>query len=95
MRTLCYNIDKLKRESRKLKEDKEMTLCTVTTTFLGADGASTFYFDTLDKAQNYLDDQLNGEITKYEVVGDANYHDGCTYNDLSFGGEIDLKFKEI
>lgn len=72
-----------------------MTLYKVTTTFLGAYGPSTFYFDTIEKAQNYLDDQLNGEITKFEVKGDVNYHDGCTYNDLSFGGEIDIEFKEI
>lgn len=76
------------------KEHEHMILYAATTTFLGADGASTFYFDTLDKAQNYLDDQLNGEITKFEVKGDVNYHDGCTYNDLSFGGEIDIEFKE-
>ena len=76
------------------KEHEHMILYAVTTTFPEADGASTFYFDTLDKAQNYLDDQLNGEITKFEVKGDVNYHDGCTYNDLSFGGEIDIEFKE-
>lgn len=87
-----YTIDKL-REAEKVA--RKMTLYKVTTTFLGADGPSRFYFDTKEKAQAYLDNQLNGDITKYEVIGDANYHDGCTYNDLSFGGEIDLEFTEI
>ena len=37
----------------------------VTTTFLGADGPSSFYFASREKAQSFLDTQCtNGEITE-------------------------------
>ena len=71
-------------EKAKLTEMKE--LYKVTTTFLGADRPSDFYFDNADKAETFLAKQINGEITKVRVTAEyLNYSDGCTYNDLVYG----------
>lgn len=69
----------------------------VCTTFPGADGPSTFYFDTADKAQKYLDSCDNGEIIKTKVSSDTplNYSDGCTLNELTYGFEIDARETKI
>ena len=65
---------------------QEKELYKVTTTFLGADGPSDFYFDNADKAETFLAKQINGEITKVRVTAEyLNYSDGCTYNDLVYG----------
>lgn len=65
----------------------------VTTTFSGADGASEFYFDTEEKAKNFLETCQNGEseAVKIESEYKLNYSDGCTLNDLTFGS-FDVKF---
>ena len=65
-----------------------MTLYRVTTTFLGADAPSQFYFNTAEKAEEFLDVECqNGVYEKVDIVGkqSLNYFDGCTMNDLTFG----------
>lgn len=58
----------------------------VSTTFLYADSASNFYYDTAEKAQKFLDNQINGEITKVKIRSyDFNYYDGCYLDDLICG----------
>lgn len=74
----------------------EKKLYKVRTTFLGADKYSEFYFDTMEKAQNFLQKQNNGEIVKVIAFGDGlNYSDECTFNELTFGGIYTVKIKEI
>lgn len=77
-----------------------MRLWGVTTRYPGSDKASTFYFDTEDKAAAFLETCENGEITEYADVHlkapahmfsdelvrqEVNYSDGCTANDMCFG----------
>lgn len=68
-----------------------MILYQVSTTFLGADSPTQFYFDTLVKAESYLDNCINGEIKKFAIVPDGcfamtlNYSDGCSLDDLCYG----------
>ena len=65
---------------------KSMNLYRVSTTFLGADSASQFYFDTEGKANKFLSNCDNGEIDKVRVTNDyLNYSDECTFADLVFG----------
>lgn len=78
------------------KEIPSMTLYKVETTFLGADGPSYFYFDSEQKAKAYLASCNNGDWNVVKVRGDEpNYSDGCTYNDLTMGGQINLVETEI
>lgn len=70
------------------------TLYTVTTTFPGADGASRFFYNAEEKARDYLRTCDNGEINAVSVSDNANYSDGCTYNDLTMGGMIDIELVE-
>ena len=62
------------------------TLYQVTTTFLGADSPSEFYFDTIEKAKAFLEEQDNGEIEQkhFESSEKLNYWDGCTWNELIY-----------
>ena len=72
-----------------------MQLYRVTTTFLGADAPSRFYFDEAEKAETFLEKECqNGEIEKVDVIGkqSLNYFDCCTFNDLTYG---QFKVKEI
>ena len=65
----------------------------VSTTFLGADEPTELYFDTKEKAENFLSKQDNGYITKITAESDTkiNYFDGCTYNDLcGWGGIVNI-----
>lgn len=61
----------------------------VTTTFLGADRPSSFFFDRIEKAQTFYNDEcINGEIEKVSVsvdYGEINYSNGCTLCDLCMG----------
>ena len=68
----------------------EKQLFEVSTTFLGADDPTELYFDTKEKAENFLSKQDNGYITKIIAESNTkiNYSDGCTYNDLCGWGEI-------
>lgn len=60
----------------------------VTTTFIGANGPSSFYFDTRSWAEMNLRHLDNGEVTKVVITSDypLNYSSGCTYDDLTMGG---------
>ena len=65
-----------------------MKLYRVTTTFLGADAPSQFYFKTAEKSEDFLDTECqNGQYEKVDIVSKnpLNYFDGCTMNDLTFG----------
>ena len=64
-----------------------MTLYKTITTYQGADGPSYSYFDTEERAQNFISSLDNGEVVKVEITADykLNYSDGCTFNDLTFG----------
>lgn len=69
-----------------------MILYQVRTTFLGAGSPSHFYFDTIGKAEAFLDNCINGEIKKVSIVPDGcfafntlNYSDGCSLDDLCYG----------
>ena len=66
----------------------------VRTTFLGAGSPSSFYFDTKEKARDYLEEQLNGEINTIIIESNdpLNYSDCCTYDDLTYGGYNDKKY---
>ena len=68
-----------------------MKLYYVETVFLGADAPNRFYFDTLNKAQDFLDGQKNGSIHKVTIITNEslNYWDGCTLCDLTYGFSID------
>lgn len=67
----------------------------VTTIFGGADQTSKFYFDTEEKARFFLSNDGNniGEIDSLIISSDSplNYSDGCTWNDLTYGGMIKTK----
>lgn len=68
----------------------EKQLFEVSTKFLGADEPTELYFDTKEKAENFLIKQDNGYITKITAESNTqiNYSDGCTYNDLCGCGGI-------
>lgn len=74
-----------------IKEVYCTTLFKLRTTFLDADGPSTFYYDTKDKATSELVSLgfsvINGEVERVRIVTDyqPNYFDGCTLNDLTYG----------
>lgn len=55
------------------------------TTYAGADAPTKRYFSTEEKAQEWLEDQANGE---YWASYDANIHtipyEGCTGDDLLY-----------
>ena len=68
----------------------------VTTTFFGADAQSFVFYDTAKKAEHFLAKQSNGEIEKVCVINQEDdvpifYKDGCTINDLSYGGMYPIK----
>lgn len=73
-----------------------MKLYMVRTTFLGADRPSEIYFDTMEKAQKFLECECrNGEIIPVEVSDNATYrHDGCSYCDLK-GWEDKITIEEV
>ena len=65
-----------------------MKLYRVTTTFLGADTPSHFYFDNAEKAETFLEKECaNGVYEKVDIICNyaLNYFDGCTMDDLTFG----------
>ena len=79
----------------KIELSLEAELYKVTTTYPGADGPSTIYYDTEDKAKAYLEGCDNGEVEKLFVSGDnIRYSDGCTWNELTYGGYYDLEVRE-
>lgn len=82
---------------KKLDLLNKTELYKVYTAFPGADGPSTFYFDTADKAQKYLDSCDNGKIIKVKITSSAplNYSDGCTLNELIYDFEIYAKETKI
>lgn len=82
-----------KKSSRK---DTKMKLYRLTTTWVGANGPSRYYFDTLEKALAYMARCENGEIEKVGIAADyqINYSDGCTEGDLTYG-EFDAKIEVI
>lgn len=82
---------------KKLDLLNKTELYKVYTAFPGADGPSTFYFDTADKAQKYLDGCDNGKIIKVKITSNEplNYSDGCTLNELTYDFEIDAKETKI
>lgn len=82
---------------KKLHLLNEAELYKVRTTFPSADGPSTFYFDTADKAQKYLDSCNNGKIIKVKITSDEplNYSDDCTLNELTYDFKIDTKETKI
>lgn len=70
------------------------TLYQLTTTFPGADKPTILYFTTSQSADDYFRHNCNnGTVT---VVNAAlpddyiNFFDGCTYNDMSYGGHYDI-----
>ena len=71
------------------RKDKTMftTLYRVKTTWLGADSASEYYFDTKAAAENNLRHLGNGEVDKVTIESDypLNYSAGCTMDDLTYG----------
>lgn len=62
------------------------TLYKATTTFAGADAPTSLYFDTREKAEDFIAKQQNGETEAVTITSDAplNYFDGCFWNDLVF-----------
>lgn len=62
-----------------------MTAYKVTTTFLGADGSTEFYFSTKEKAREFLGEQQNGEIDEVEVP--CLPWEGCHWNEIKFREE--------
>ena len=58
----------------------------VTTTLLGADVPSQFFYDSLSKAQKALEKFENGEIDGIYVKPQMleGYEDGCTWDSLRF-----------
>ena len=77
---------------------RQKTLYKVSTTFLGSWEPTEFYFDTKKKAEGFLSEQDNGEISKVTVKSDykLDYSDGCSWNDLVFSGYINHKIiKEV
>ena len=62
-----------------------MKVFRVTTTFLGADGPTEFYFSTEEKAQEFLDKQLNGEIEEGEAP--CLPWEGCHWNEIKYREE--------
>lgn len=65
----------------------------VSTRFLGADGPTEFYFDTKEKAKNFLEKCHNGEINEVIAESDTeiNYSDGCYYHELcGWGGDVKI-----
>ena len=65
-----------------------MKLYRVTTTFLGADAPSKFYFNTAVKAEDFLEKECqNGVYEPVDITADhpLNYWDGCAMNDLTYG----------
>ena len=67
-----------------------MKLYRVTTTFLGADAPSHFFFDEAEKAESFLETECqNGFYEPVDVLlkgnVEPNYFDGCTLNDLTYG----------
>lgn len=77
-----------------------MILFQVSTTFLGADSPTQFYFDCIGKAESYLDNCINGEITKMSIapcgcLKSLNYWDGCTLNDLCYGNFGNINVIEV
>jgi putative transcriptional regulator len=75
-----------------------MILYKVRSTFLGGDKPIDSYFDTKEKAQEFLDERCdNGEIIKVEVKAnyELNYnHDGCSFGDLTYG-DFDATEEEL
>lgn len=63
------------------------TLFRVTTTFIGADKPSEFFFDTLAHAEMNLAHLDNGEVEKVVITSDyiPNFWNGCTLNDMTCG----------
>ena len=77
---------------------KITTLFEVATTFEGDWVATEYYFDTKEKAETFLAEQENGDISVVTIASDHNldYSDGCSWNDLVFGGAIETKIiKEV
>ncbi len=72
-----------------------MILYELRTRTLGSYHESFFYFDDIRKARDILDELDNGDITKWNVVGKWGgapwyMYDGCTWNELTHGGDINL-----
>ena len=63
----------------------QLRLFEVATVRPGDKYVSGFYFDTKEKAENFLSQQENGEIHNVLVkrMEDINYFDGCSQADLS------------
>lgn len=77
-----------------------MILYQVRTTFLGAGSPSHFYFDTIGKAEAYLDNCINGEIVKLSIapfgrLKSLNYWDGCSLDDLCYGNFDNINVIEV
>lgn len=64
-----------------------------TTTFLGSDGPTSLYFDTQAAAEKFISEQINGEVEEitFESAEPLRYSEGCTYNDLTYGGWIHVR----
>lgn len=70
-----------------------MKLYRVTTTFLGADAPSKFYFNSAEKAEDFLEKECpNGVYEPVSVISryELNFWNGCTMNDLT-EGQFDAK----
>lgn len=79
-------------------DDDEITiLWRVRTTFLGADRPSEFYFDTQAGAEMNLAHLDNGNVEKVSITSDypLEYSTGCTLDDLTHGGLIDVDIEEV
>lgn len=79
---------------KKLDLLNKTELYKVCTTFPGADGPSTFYFESAEEAQKFINREcVNGEIIKILVTSSAplNYSAGCTLNELTYDFKIDAK----
>ena len=66
----------------------------LTTTFLGADKPTMLYFNMRQAAADYFRHNCsNGIITAVNATLPDNYYnvfDGCTFNDMSYGGYYDI-----
>lgn len=64
----------------------------VTTTFLGADGASDFYFSTKAQAELELRYLSNGKYEVVEIAGLSELpKEGCTWSDIDYWSDCDAE----
>ena len=70
----------------KILMSDDLKLYRVTTSFLGADGPSQFFYNSLSEAQKALEKFENGEIDEVYVKPQMleGYEDGCPWDSLIY-----------